>query len=229
MKKEKGISLISLVVTIIILFIILESITIITLFDYNGIIKKAEKAKDEVLSKQEEEKQILKQYEDLINQFTNNENKKISSLFSWDLYSINYSDLKSAIDYLNINTVYMKMDSEDFNVEEFQIFSGFIKQNNTEMYLLYDDTYESEAVNSNKIISVIDDIYEYNQNAESKITGISIDIEFYLTDEYKNATDEEKVNIFNDFVNCMKTSYEYAKTKQLKFAVCIPIWLESVS
>ena len=59
-KNKTGITLVALVVTIVIL-LILAGITIATLFGENGIIKMAQKAKDETEKAQEEtEKQLQK-------------------------------------------------------------------------------------------------------------------------------------------------------------------------
>ena len=65
MNKQKGITLIALVITIIIL-LILAGISIAMLTGENGILKKAQLAKEITDQKQEEENDILKQYEDLL-------------------------------------------------------------------------------------------------------------------------------------------------------------------
>ena len=66
--KNKGITLIALVVTIIVL-LILAGITINMLTSDNGIIKKALEAKQETEAAQEEENRILKEYEDLMKKY----------------------------------------------------------------------------------------------------------------------------------------------------------------
>ena len=65
MNKQKGITLIALVITIIIL-LILAGVSIAMLTGENGILKKAQLAKEITDQKQEEENDILKQYEDLL-------------------------------------------------------------------------------------------------------------------------------------------------------------------
>lgn len=65
MNKQSGITLIALVITIIIL-LILAGISIAMLMGENGILKKAQLAKELTEQKQEEENDILKQYEDLL-------------------------------------------------------------------------------------------------------------------------------------------------------------------
>ena len=65
MKNQKGITLVSLVVTIIIL-IILAGISISTLIGENGVIIRAQQAKENiVLAQQREEKQLNELYKKL--------------------------------------------------------------------------------------------------------------------------------------------------------------------
>ena len=68
LKRNKGITLIALVVTIIVL-LILAGISINMLTADNGIIKKALEAKQETEAAQEEESRILKEYEDLMKKY----------------------------------------------------------------------------------------------------------------------------------------------------------------
>ena len=65
MRKQKGITLIALVITIIVL-LILAGISLAILTGENGILAKAQLAKKESDQKQEEENNILKQYEKLL-------------------------------------------------------------------------------------------------------------------------------------------------------------------
>ena len=66
---KKGITLISLVVTIIVL-LILAGVSIATLIGNNGILTRAQKAKNETEQAQKEEQNILNSYEDKINEYT---------------------------------------------------------------------------------------------------------------------------------------------------------------
>ncbi len=65
LRENKGITLIALVITIIVL-LILAGVSIATLTGDNGILKKAQIAKEITEQKQEEENTILKQYEELL-------------------------------------------------------------------------------------------------------------------------------------------------------------------
>ena len=67
--KERGITLIALVVTIIVL-IILAGVSIVMLVGENGIITQAQKAKKDTEQAQKDEEDILNSYEDKINEYT---------------------------------------------------------------------------------------------------------------------------------------------------------------
>ena len=71
-KKNKGITLIALVITIIVL-LILAGVSIAMLTGENGILTQAQKAKEETENAQREEDAIINQYESYINQATNTE------------------------------------------------------------------------------------------------------------------------------------------------------------
>ena len=71
-KNESGITLVALVVTIIVL-LILAGITIATLFGDNGVIEKAQKAKDETQKAQENEVQGI---EDIIKKLEGEKNMR---------------------------------------------------------------------------------------------------------------------------------------------------------
>ena len=72
-KKNKGITLIALVVTIIVL-LILAGISIVMLTGQNGILNRANEAKEKTGVAQEEENEKLQGYEDTINQYAPSSN-----------------------------------------------------------------------------------------------------------------------------------------------------------
>ena len=69
-RKEKGITLIALVITIIVL-LILAGVTISMLTGENGILTQAQRAKEETEEAQANEENILNSYEDYLSQATN--------------------------------------------------------------------------------------------------------------------------------------------------------------
>ena len=73
LRRNKGITLIALVVTIIVL-LILVGISIAMLTGQNGILNRAAEAKEKTRIAQEDESQKLKGYEDTINQYAPSSN-----------------------------------------------------------------------------------------------------------------------------------------------------------
>ena len=71
-KGEKGITLIALIVTIIVL-LILAGVSIAMLTGDNGILNQAQKAKNETKEAAKEENEILSGYEDKLNEYTNSD------------------------------------------------------------------------------------------------------------------------------------------------------------
>ena len=69
LRKEKGITLIALVITIIVL-LILAGVTIATLTGDNGILTRATEAKNKTEQAQKDEENILNSYEDKLNEYT---------------------------------------------------------------------------------------------------------------------------------------------------------------
>lgn len=67
-RREKGITLVALVITIIVL-LILAGVTLATLTGENGILTRAQEAKNETEKAQKEEENILNDYEDKINEY----------------------------------------------------------------------------------------------------------------------------------------------------------------
>ena len=67
-KKNKGITLIALVITIVVL-LILAGITIAALSGDNGILTRAKEAKEKTIKAQQEEQNILDSYEDELSNY----------------------------------------------------------------------------------------------------------------------------------------------------------------
>ena len=116
-RKEKGITLIALVITIIVL-LILAGVSIAMLTGENGILTQAQRAKTETENAQEEEENRLNQYEDYINKATGvltggewDETKGVNTpalkenmeLVKWDDTSKSFvsDDTNSSYDYNN--------------------------------------------------------------------------------------------------------------------------------
>ncbi len=79
LKRNKGITLIALVVTIIVL-LILAGISIMMLAGQNGILNRAAEAKEKTGAAQEEEKEKMQSYENTINKYISNYSEENNNL-----------------------------------------------------------------------------------------------------------------------------------------------------
>lgn len=102
-KRQNGITLIALIITIIVLIILAGVATSLTI-GKNGILEKARLAKEKMKNSQTEENAILNDYENIINKQGFNE-KIFADMVNFipkDL-SWNVKNVKEALDYLYNN------------------------------------------------------------------------------------------------------------------------------
>ena len=103
---------------------------------------------------------------------------------------------------------------------------SYNKNNNIDTYIVYDENYEDQQTNLNRIKSFIDEINSYNNSSSYKIKGLTIDSEFHTLESFRNLTNDEQIEVFSNYVNAIKEAYVYAKNYNLDFVVCIPVWLD---
>lgn len=141
------------------------------------------------------------------------------SIFSWDENITNemyresiYKNLKK----LDIKNVYQNL--ENVNEDKIKKFIGDLRINcNVDTYMLtgYPDWYREH----NNINNVLKNLYEYNKKVSKKykISGLALDVEPWST--YENWDRDI-------YVSTMQTSYQYAKSLDIKLIMVIPFWLE---
>lgn len=230
-KDKKGITLIALIITIIVL-LLLAGVSISMLGGQDGILTKASEAKKITQKKNQEEMEWLAKYEEMLN--TNGASigeDKIVSLFIWSVSRARMPYLQNAIDYLGLNTAYVNFTYDDgFTEYKEKALIQVCERNDIDMYLLDGAKNWYQEANKANITNLIDAAYTYNQDSSNtkKFMGVSVDIEFYLTDEYKNATSDGKKEVFAQFVSVMKENYQYAKSKGLNYVICVPTFLDSL-
>lgn len=162
------------------------------------------------------------------------EDERNFSIFFWGVDEINFEEFDDVVNGLQINTIYVGGASPDepldFNSSQFGLTFAHAKQNNLKMYIIYDQNYSDFEQNEISLKTLIDKVDEFNSNSNYKLSGVAVDWEFYTTDEYKNTTtDEERVSMFENYVDVMKTSYAYAKEKKQSFVGCIPVFYDKLS
>lgn len=102
--KNRGITLIALVVTIIVL-LILAGISIAMLTGQNGILNRAAEAKEKTRAAQEDESQKLKGYEDMVAQYTGNlpSREETKPYFPNSTFSYKEGDLRTGLVIKDMN------------------------------------------------------------------------------------------------------------------------------
>ena len=158
-------------------------------------------------------------------------NEKNTSIYMWEVKGIDYEIYDKMVDYLNINKIYAYIGTakiEDKIDEDVKLLFEFAKRKNIDIYVVYDENYEDQTENANRIKEFINEIQEHNKVSVYKIKGVAIDSEFHSLDIYHSLSKEEKIQLFREYVSAMKTSYECAKQSDLDYVVCIPVWLNKL-
>ena len=193
--KQNGIMLISLVIMIVLIILIAFLIAILT-------------GENETL-----DEEILKE-------------KIIQSTFIWNVDSVNLSKLNTQVERLGINTLYVQIPRDLETSMQIKKIINFCKLKNIDLYLLDGDNDWYMEEERHNVIETIDKVSEFNKKVDYIIKGIKFDIEFYTTDFYKSLeSKEDKITEFQKFYEANKEFSEYAKEKELKYAIDLPVWL----
>lgn len=157
----------------------------------------------------------------------------IVSLYCWDIDDFNVSKLKDEIDCLGINTLYIQRPANDSQINRLKEIMEFAKQYELDVFLLEGARDWLTEGDMNNVIDVINDANELNKILNYKLKGVSLDVEFYLTDEYQNAANEEDVDkqlsLFRQFTENTKKCCDYAESLDLKYSMALPVWLDKLS
>ena len=117
-KKEKGITLIALVITIIVL-LILAGITIASLSGENGILTRAQEARNKTIEAQEQEEQTLKEMEDYMDEVLEGEEPIEPTDIYVTLYTdgtLGFSNNSEPISGKEVSKTYNNIKGQDFEI-----------------------------------------------------------------------------------------------------------------
>lgn len=159
------------------------------------------------------------------------EDKK-TALYMWEVNNnIDYEAYGNMVDYLNINKIYAYIGTANLNERidnNVKKLFNFAKEKNIDIYAVYDENYEDQTENERRIKELLEEIKNYNQTSTYKIKGVAIDSEFHCLDGYNSLSQQEKVQLFRDYVTAMKNAYVSASAANLDYVVCIPVWLNKL-
>lgn len=148
-------------------------------------------------------------------------------IYSWNLENINYDELKTVVNELEINSFYQYVSSSKINEsEEFKTLVNYLKTININTYLLCGAPSYAYDGGMDKMKTIIDEVVKYNTENINKISGVVFDVEFYLDDKrYNDITKEE---CFKQYLENMSKTYEYSKQNGIQFITVIPYWIDTV-
>ena len=222
-KSKKGITLVSLVITIIVM-LILVAVTI-TMAINGGLFDYAQKAVDDMENVMAREDEVISELEEYINSNQENVKSEHNSIYIWrelPFFASNVNKTIQCLNYLEVTDLYYsigvdELDSEDAN----RIIK--LNKNGFNVYLLTGKS--SYYNNADKLKEYIDAIYNYNLNCnyDEKITGVVFDIECYFEEEYK----QDEITGFEVFADSIATVYNYAKDKNINIVITIPYWYDN--
>ena len=159
--------------------------------------------------------------------------EKIISLYCWDIDDFNISKLKVEIDYLEINTLYIQRPANDKQISRLKEIMEFAKKYELDVFLLEGARDWLTEGDMNNVLEVIDEANELNKILDYKLKGVSLDVEFYLTDEYQEAANngetEKTLALFKQFTENTKKCCDYAENLGLKYSMALPVWLDKLS
>ncbi len=157
------------------------------------------------------------------------DNEQIVSLYCWEIGDFNLSKLKDEVEYLKVNTLYIQKPSNNSEIDRLKQIMEFAKQYNLDVFLLDGARDWLTTGDMNHVTSLINQAYKLNQILEYKLKGVSLDVEFYLTDDYQSGDYDRQLELFKIFTENTKKCCDYANNHGLEYSMALPVWLNKLS
>ena len=155
-------------------------------------------------------------------------NSDIVSLYCWDIDDFNLSKLKDEVEYLKINTLYIQRPANDSQSDRLKQIMEFAKQYKLDVFLLEGARDWLTTGDMTKVTGLIDEAYELNQTLDYKFKGVSLDVEFYLTEDYQSGEEDTQKELFKIFTENTKKCCDYANARGLGYSMALPVWLNKL-
>ena len=156
---------------------------------------------------------------------------EIISLYIWNVDDVNLAKLKDEVEYLKINTLYISLPEGKEQKERFKLIDKFAELYQLDVFILGGSRNTRDALTNSKskfVTEFIDEANKLNKELDYKIKGVSLDIEFYLTDEYQNGTTERQKELFKTYTTNNKKACDYANKLGLEYSMALPVWLNKL-
>ena len=152
-------------------------------------------------------------------------------MFSWDTSAISEEEqenMRQCIRQANVTQIYQQFSDDTLESEEAKGFVKRLKENNIQVYALLGEAEWAYETDAETLIGEIKRVAEYNSNNKNNsIVGVMVDVEPYLLDEWEEEGDTRD-KLMEDYLECIKNAYQYAKENGLKFFVCVPTFYDVV-
>lgn len=181
-------------------------------------------ARENIDNEQEENKGHEENYKQ-----SNSTDSNIVSLYCWEIDDFNLSKLKDEVEYLKINTLYIQRPSNVSQSDRLKQIMEFAKQYKLDVFLLEGARDWLTTGDINNVTSLINETYELNKTLDYKFKGVSLDVEFYLTDDYQASDEDRQMELFRIFTENTKKCCDYANSLGLGYSMALPVWLNKLS
>ncbi|MBC8569567.1 hypothetical protein [Zongyangia hominis] len=156
------------------------------------------------------------------------------SLFSWDDEAVKADereDFLSILSQMEIDTVYQALSSDQMESKDTETFLSDLSQKGIAVYYLAGDSAWGREKDGASVRAVIEQVAHYNKAAgkDRRFAGLMLDVEPYLLEEWKGASDEDKEVLFTQYVDGMVEAYQAARKEKIPMLLCIPWFYEKYS
>ena len=148
-----------------------------------------------------------------------------AGLFSWKESAItDYETLFSDMKELGMVELYQEI-SDDIETEMIKKFLTSASEQEIAVYLLIGEPDWVLEKDAESLLEEMQRIGEINELVEetAELKGVMVDVEPYLLEEW----DDERDELMQCYVDCMKETYDYATEQGIEVILCIPYFYDN--
>lgn len=146
-----------------------------------------------------------------------------AGMFEWDDNMVkDIPTVLGMVQELGLTRWYQEISDnmEAISYEELEEFVRQLHEHGVSVYLLIGSVDWGFEADGHSLKAHLEELLAYQEEAakENRLDGIMLDVESYITSEWK----EEPREYMEIYVSCMKEAYRFAKDYDVQVAVCIP-------
>ena len=148
-------------------------------------------------------------------------------LYSWDERVLEAGGeaeaLAACIKEAGVKRIYQEFPREALRDGSASAFVERVKKQQVDVFALFGEVEWARDKNGETVIKAIRRVADYNdgQSRSARITGVMVDVEPYLLDEWSEGSRARK-RLMDNYLNSMKAAYAYADEHGLELWLCIP-------